>query len=274
MLQYNCQNGQSWYDVCLNTYGSFNYLSKLMSDNNAELNIPPFTGQSIFWDKSLVKDNGLLSLITANGYIYSTNIPISIQSYTAGKSTIGFASDGSDGWDISIVANPTTVQLPNSETITGVSVEVLFWNGGSENSLYSNTYTTDQVLNTGANGAGMYEVLLTYNVSDGSQFQIFALIVVNATNTILAYYKMLGVAVSNVNGLNIDVDADISQSGTLSIDWIATDGIASTMVGSGDTDTLTLFPTTSGVGQMVTLDSNFSDYPNAEYFSGFSVSIN
>ena len=216
------------------------------------------------------------SLATSIEYLDSIGLnPIyEVHKYSTGVAPFTFIPNGSNGWNIHVVANPTTVQIPSGETIDSVHVEVLFWNAGSDTTIHDASVTTDTTINTGANGAGMYEVLLTYNVSGGSQFLIFALIVVDATNTILAYYKMLGVAVSNVNGLNIDVDADISQSGTLSIDWIALDGITQTMVGSGNSASLSLLPTTVVVGQKVTLDSNFSDYPNAEYFSGFSVSIN
>ena len=85
MQQYNCQNGQSWYDVCLNTYGSLDYLGKLVSDNGGELNVQPTTNTVIYWDQSLVKDSSLLSLIKNNGYVYNTGVQMPlpyIQSYS------------------------------------------------------------------------------------------------------------------------------------------------------------------------------------------------
>ena len=277
MQQYNCQNGQSWYDVCLNTYGSLDYLGKLVSDNGGELNIQPTTNTVIYWDQSLVKDSSLLSLIKNNGYVYNTGVSIPlpyIQKFTAGVSPITFISDGSNGWDLSVVANPSTVQIPDGETIDSCHVELYFWDAGSRTDIYDNDITVDDVINSGANGAGLYEVLLTYNISDGSTFQVFGLYVVNATDSILHYYVSNGVTVNSVNGLVMDVSADIDQSGTIVNEWMQSDGGAPTSVGTGDDAVLTLLPTTVILGQQITLDSNFSDYPNPTYLVGFSVIIN
>lgn len=277
MQQYNCQNGQSWYDVCLNTYGSLDYLGKLVSDNGGELNIQPTTSTVIYWDQSLVKDSSLLSLIKNNGYVYNTGVSIPlpyIQKFTAGVSPITFITDGSNGWDLSVIANPSTVQIPSGETIDSCYVELYFWDASNRTDIFDNDITVDATINSGANGAGLYEVLLTYNISDGSTFQVFGLYVVNATDSILHYYVSNGVTVNSVNGLVMDVSADIDQSGTIVNEWMQSDGGAPTSVGTGDDAVLTLLPTTVILGQQITLDSNFSDYPNPTYSVGFSVTIN
>lgn len=277
MQQYNCQNGQSWYDVCLNTYGSLDYIGKLISDNGGEINVQPTTDTIIFWDESIVKDSSILSLIKNNGYIYNTSVSLPlpyIQEYSAGISPITFTPDGSNGWDLSVIANPTTVQIPSGETIDSCHTELYFWDAGSITNIFDNDVTVDTTINTGANGAGLYEILLTYNVSDGSTFQIFALYVVDATNTVLHFYKSDGVTVNSVVGLLIDVSADIDQSGSIANEWMQSDGGTPTSIGTGDDAVLTLLPTTIFLGQQITLDSNFNDYPNPTYLVGFSVTIN
>ena len=198
-----------------------------------------------------------------------------IQSFSAGVSPISFVSDGADGWDLAIVVNPPSVQLPSGATITGVDLDCIFWQSGVGTALaIGSNYTADDVFNTGPNGAGLYEVRLVYNISNGSFFEIVALFVVNATDTILHYYKYNGVVVSNVNGLTLTVAADVEQNTSLTIDWLASDGISFTVVGSGNPATITISITTQAILQKVILSSEYADYPNTELFSGFLISVN
>lgn len=197
-----------------------------------------------------------------------------IEAFSTGVSTITFVSDGSNGWDLSVIAKPTTVQIPFGKVINSCHVEFYFWDGGVRTDVFDNDITVDDVINSGALGAGLYEVLLTYNISDGSTFQVFGLYVVNATDSILHYYVSNGVHVNSVSGLVMDVSADIDQSGAIVNEWMQSDGGAPTSVGTGDDAVLTLLPTTVILGQQITLDSNFIDYPNPTYLVGFSVTIN
>lgn len=55
MLQYKAVDLSTIYDVCLDTYGSLNYLVKLMVDNNFPgVNVYPTAGQIFFYDPTLV----------------------------------------------------------------------------------------------------------------------------------------------------------------------------------------------------------------------------
>lgn len=197
-----------------------------------------------------------------------------IQSYITGISPIIFEPDGSNGWNIYVVANPTNVQIPSGETIDSVHVEVLFWNAGSDTTIHDASVTTDTTINTGANGAGAYEVSLTYNISDGSTFQTFALITTNATNSILKYYKYNGTSVSNVNGLDLTVTADIDTDTTVGVQWAALDGTTPTPIGNGEVADVTVLPNTIRIGTLFDLGSEFPDYPNPDFGVGFSITIN
>lgn len=58
MLQFKAVENSSIWDVCLNTYGTFNYLVKLMVDNNhAGVNVYPVAGQIYNYDETLVDNN-------------------------------------------------------------------------------------------------------------------------------------------------------------------------------------------------------------------------
>lgn len=55
--RYIAKNSQSIYDVCMNTYGTANLLSKLMKDNSiTATSYRPYNGQVFLYDKLLVID--------------------------------------------------------------------------------------------------------------------------------------------------------------------------------------------------------------------------
>lgn len=51
------------YDVCLNTYGSLDFLTKLMTDNNfVSVNNYPANGQKFMFDETLVANQAIQKL--------------------------------------------------------------------------------------------------------------------------------------------------------------------------------------------------------------------
>lgn len=264
MQQYNCQNGQSWYDVCLNTYGSLDYLGKLVSDNGGELNIQPTTSTVIYWDQSLVKDSSLLSLIKNNGYVYNTGVQMPlpyIQSYTAGTSTIDFTNNGGDDWDIGFKIMPDTVQ--STANITGYQYRVDFWNSGVHTLLSSGFKTTDFTFNTAGNGSGVYEISQLYIFDDSSTFYIYSLFKVNASGTVIAYVKMQGITVNSTSGIDINATANVSQYGvSYPLQWISFDTFPPTVfnpIGNTTTINVALPIDAIGVGCIAVLDSVFTN---------------
>ena len=196
-----------------------------------------------------------------------------IKSFSAGISPITFTPDGSNGWDVGIVANPTTVQIPSGVTIDSVDYEIKFYQGGSEINAISGNLTADDTINTGANGAGAYLMQLTYILSDSSYFNTASLIVVNSTDTILHYFKGEGTLVNSVSGMNIDVTASIQTTiSSPTITWIAYSGSFSN-VGTGTNDVLSLPIGTTVIGYKVALTSDFSDYPDPDLLVGITVVI-
>jgi hypothetical protein len=73
MLQYKAVEGQSLLDICLNTYGGLDLMSKLLQDNNIEnINITPFSGQSFVWDETLTIDQAVNQTSQNSNIIYAT----------------------------------------------------------------------------------------------------------------------------------------------------------------------------------------------------------
>ena len=214
------------------------------------------------------------SLATSIAYLDEIGLnPIYvIQEYSAGISTITFTPDGSNGWDVGIIAKPTTVQLPNGQSIDFVNYQIRHYIGGVETVFLNGDLTADDTINTGANGAGVYDVNLSYTLLDGSYFVVAFLFVVDATNNILHSWNNNGTHVNSVSGLVMDLSADIVDALSMPLTWKAYSGTI-TNIGTGKDAIVTLPLGTTDIGIEVTLDSAFSDYPNPTYLSGFSVII-
>ena len=72
MKTYNCVNGQSFSDVCLNTYGTLDKYIKMLNDNSIEADNVPFSGQPINWDETVVVNQTTRTQITQNNVIFAT----------------------------------------------------------------------------------------------------------------------------------------------------------------------------------------------------------
>jgi hypothetical protein len=73
MQQYKSINGQSIQDVCLSTYGSLDYIYKLIQDSGVEsIEYVPKSGDVFLYDLSLTVNNNINR--TRYGYIaYATS---------------------------------------------------------------------------------------------------------------------------------------------------------------------------------------------------------
>lgn len=229
--------------------------------------------------KRSIRKNQVIKSNTYLGEEYSSSqspnlllatVIASVRSYSAGISTITFTPDGSNGWDVGIIAKPTTVQLPNGQSIDFVNYQIRHYIGGVETVFLNGDLTADDTINTGANGAGVYNVNLSYTLLDGSYFGVAFLFVVDATNNILHSWNNNGTHVNSVSGLVMDLSADIVDALSMPLTWKAYSGTI-TNIGTGKDAIVTLPLGTTDIGIEVTLDSAFSDYPNPTYLSGFSV---
>lgn len=73
MIVYNSIAGQSIYDVCLQTYGSLDFVYKLMQDNSfAGLDTNIASGQPFSWDNTLVVGQQLYQQNVATNTLYAT----------------------------------------------------------------------------------------------------------------------------------------------------------------------------------------------------------
>lgn len=75
MRTYNAIAGQSIYDVCLQTYGSLDFLYKLMQDNGVNgLNEDVLSRQIFVWDDSLVVNQQVNAAFAATSRRYATAV--------------------------------------------------------------------------------------------------------------------------------------------------------------------------------------------------------
>ena len=73
MTSYYAIEGQSLWDVCLNTYGSFDFIIKLLQDNEVDnVNVSPISGQLFIWDETLTVDQAVNQISSNSGIIYAT----------------------------------------------------------------------------------------------------------------------------------------------------------------------------------------------------------
>ncbi len=75
MLVYKSVSNQNIYDVCLSTYGSINYINKLMSENGIlSINDVIPVGREFLWDEALVSNPSANQKFLNNNIILATGI--------------------------------------------------------------------------------------------------------------------------------------------------------------------------------------------------------
>ncbi len=75
MQTYKAVSGQSIYDVCLQTYGSLDYLYKLMQDNGVQgLDDEIKSRQQFVWDDNLVLDQQQNVAFLDSGVLFATGV--------------------------------------------------------------------------------------------------------------------------------------------------------------------------------------------------------
>jgi hypothetical protein len=73
MQSYIAVEGQSIYDVCLNTYGSLDFVLKMVQDSSvSDVNQSPYSGQVFLFDPELVVDQGINRQLTVTNTRYAT----------------------------------------------------------------------------------------------------------------------------------------------------------------------------------------------------------
>ncbi len=201
-----------------------------------------------------------------NPNLVLAKILASIQSYTAGTSTIDFINNGGDDWTIGLKLNPDSQRLPIGYSIDSYDYFIDFWNGSGQTPLYDGTAITapTTTLNTSGNGAGIYSMQVIYNATNGidtKTFSIWNLIKVDASGNVVDYVKLDGMTVDSVNGLTMNVTANITQSQAYPISWATSPTYAE--IGTGVNPTLTLNTDADMLGYGVTLGPEFSDFTSA-----------
>lgn len=70
---YTAVEGQSLYDICLNTYGSLDFLRKMILDSSVEsIDVAPYSGQVFYFDPELVVDQAVNRQLAVTNTRYAT----------------------------------------------------------------------------------------------------------------------------------------------------------------------------------------------------------
>ena len=182
-----------------------------------------------------------------------------ITSYTALTSTIDFTNNGGDDWDVTFKITPDNTQLPSGVTIVDYDYIVDFWNSGVQTPLQNaDNVNIDTSVNVGSNGAGVYSLQQHYNLSDGTNLHIWDLIKVDASGNVLDYVKLNGTIVNSVNGLTVNVTANMTQSQSYPVEWAASPSFST--IGSGVSASLSVPIGSNYILYGVVLGAEFSDF--------------
>src|ERR1035437_5559304 len=74
MLVINAIQGQSIFDLILNTYGTLDLMSKFIQDNSIDnINVVPYSGQLFVWDETLTADQRVNQTSQNSKIIYATS---------------------------------------------------------------------------------------------------------------------------------------------------------------------------------------------------------
>jgi len=187
----------------------------------------------------------------------------SIQSYTAGTSTIDFTNNGGDDWTVGFKI--AVSDLPSGWSVVDYDYNVTLAKAGVQTPIESGTKTSDYDVtsNLSGNGAGIYLLTCQYNMTDGinnSFILIGGLIKVDNSGNVLGGIYNYGFTVNSVNGLSISYTAHITQyivSETVNVASIDKDTYTPTILSNSLSDTITLLPNSGGVGVYTTLDPTF-----------------
>lgn len=188
-----------------------------------------------------------------------------IQSFSAGIADIDFTNTttGVDSWDILLKIAPTSLQLPSGHSVESYDYLIGFSQAGTTSNLYSGSgVLIDTPLTTTLNGAGVYNLSVTYNITDGSSivsnFTISYLIKVDAVGNVLGSIKNGGNTINSINGLNLSYTANIAQQGVSETIKIGSfDGTSISLLATGASGTVSVPIGSILVATYTTLDPTF-----------------
>jgi len=232
--------------------------------------------------KRSIRKNQVIKSNTYLGEEYSSSqspnlllatVIASVRSYSSGVSSITFTNNGGDDWTVDFFINPTSLQVPSGVTVDTMDLTINHWVAGVENNLDSQLINTDYTYNATGNGAGVYALFAHYNLSDGSEFQVYRLVKVDGSGNILISLELKGIIVNSVNGLTMNVTASVVQTGA-SYDVLWVELPSGTQVGTGTTTDVTLSSNSTQLAFTLDVDSAITTDMTDPFGALATISIN
>jgi len=92
-MNYTVKNGQSIFDVCLQFFGTLEYLFTILSDNNLDLNSPLTSGMELKINNNLLGNELIKRTIIKNNCIFVNEQQTIIQTNGVGDYNNDFNND-------------------------------------------------------------------------------------------------------------------------------------------------------------------------------------
>lgn len=212
--------------------------------------------------------------------IVSYTMP-SISAYASGISSIDFTPTGGDNYEIVFHAVPASIQSVPPATVASYQSFVSFYQSLVQtefvNDQDTNTArTTDSSYNPSGNGAGVYFMRCKYTLTSGLRFTINRLVKVDGSGNILADYQANGAHITSVNGLDITIEAEITQTGVnYPLTWAAMNEASGdvALLGTGNPVSFTLPTFTDLILKTADMDAVFTDDYDGDFFPNEQVVI-
>ncbi|MBS1684770.1 MAG: hypothetical protein JSS76_08450 [Bacteroidetes bacterium] len=139
-----------------------------------------------------------------------------IEAVFAGTGLVDIVDNGGGALDINFAINPDNINLPAGVGIAGYDRKVSFWHLLAQNPIDDTAgLTVDSNVSVSGNFDGVYVITQQFNMSNGKVFQLARVIGIDGTGAIIRDIQMNGCEITNISGLDMDINVQMVQMGGL-----------------------------------------------------------
>lgn len=154
-----------------------------------------------------------------------------IGDFAAGLGIIDFVNTGGDNWEVN-TDNPIKIWNATNAIFQDYSLVVDLWQSGTSTNMLNLSGLTGPLSNTIiGSGAGVYQIELTYNLTNSLDFKIYNYTLVDNAGNILESISSQGSIVDSLFHLTLDEFGTINQTTSYNYDWTQYDGVTTVSQG-------------------------------------------